>query len=63
LAKQARDALIQRLAHRHPGYGLGRHAGYGTAVHRAALLELGPTPLHRRSFLGRVLAPERLAAP
>jgi ribonuclease HII len=50
LAKQARDALIQRLAHRFPGYGLERHAGYGTALHRQALARLGPTPLHRLSF-------------
>jgi ribonuclease HII len=57
LAKQARDALITRLAAVHPGYGLERHAGYGTAVHRQALLQLGPTPLHRRSFLRRVLPP------
>lgn len=55
LAKQARDGLIQRLAAAYPGYGLERHAGYGTAVHRQALLTLGPTPLHRRSFLRRVL--------
>lgn len=55
LAKQARDALIARLAAAHPGYGLERHAGYGTALHRQALLQLGPSPLHRRSFLGRVL--------
>jgi len=55
LAKQARDALIARLAEAHPGYGLERHAGYGTALHRQALLALGPTPLHRRSFLSRVL--------
>jgi ribonuclease HII len=51
LAKQARDALLGRLALRHPGYGLERHAGYGTAQHREAILRLGPTPLHRRSFL------------
>ena len=51
LAKECRDALIRRLAARHPGYGLERHAGYGTAQHRAALLELGPSALHRRSFL------------
>ncbi len=57
LAKQARDALIQRLAVRHPGYGLERHAGYGTALHRQALLQLGPTPLHRRSFLRKLLGP------
>ncbi|MBM5820124.1 MAG: ribonuclease HII [Cyanobacteria bacterium K_DeepCast_150m_m2_101] len=55
LAKQARDALISRLAERFPGYGLERHAGYGTAVHRAAVVQAGPTPLHRRSFLRKVL--------
>ncbi len=55
LAKVARDALIGRLAERYPGYGLERHAGYGTARHRLALQQLGPTPLHRRSFLRNVL--------
>lgn len=50
LAKQARDALIVRLALRFPGYGLERHAGYGTALHRQALARQGPTPLHRLSF-------------
>jgi len=58
LAKQVRDQLIARLAERYPGYGLERHAGYGTALHRAALQHLGATPLHRRSFLRRlVMAP------
>jgi len=60
LAKQARDGLITRLAHVYPGYGLERHAGYGTALHRQALLQCGPTPLHRRSFLTRVLPAEPL---
>jgi ribonuclease HII len=55
LAKQARDRLIRDLARRFPGYGLERHVGYGTVQHRQALLMLGPTPLHRRSFLGRLL--------
>ncbi|MCT0206096.1 ribonuclease HII [Synechococcus sp. CS-602] len=56
LAKQARDGLVRRLASRFPGYGLERHVGYGTAMHRAALRELGATPLHRQSFLSRVLS-------
>jgi ribonuclease HII len=55
LAKQERDGLIRRLALSHPGYGLERHAGYGTAQHRQALERLGPTPLHRRSFLSKLL--------
>lgn len=54
LAKECRDALIRRLAVRHPGYGLERHAGYGTREHRSALLQLGTTPLHRSTFLGNL---------
>ena len=57
LAKESRDALIRRLAQRFPGYGLERHAGYGTAVHRQALLAHGPTAMHRCSFLKKVLPP------
>lgn len=54
LAKEARDQLVRTLAQQYPGYGLDRHAGYGTAQHRQALLQLGPTALHRRSFLTRL---------
>jgi len=54
LAKVARDSLICRLADRFPGYGLERHAGYGTAVHRQALMVAGPTSMHRHSFLSRL---------
>ena len=55
LAKEARDALIRRLSERFPGYGLERHAGYGTAQHRQSLMASGPTPLHRHTFLKRLL--------
>jgi ribonuclease HII len=34
----------------YPGYGFAGHKGYGTAAHRAAVAELGPSPIHRRSF-------------
>lgn len=57
LAKQARDGLIVRLARGYPGYGLERHAGYGTEAHRRALLSMGPTPLHRLTFLRRLITP------
>lgn len=50
LAKVERDCLIDRLAKDYPGYGLERNKGYPTAEHRRALVELGPTPQHRRSF-------------
>ena len=55
IAKEARDALIRRLAVRFRGYGLEKHGGYGPARHREALLASGPTALHRRSFLTRLL--------
>lgn len=54
LAKVFRDALVARLAQRYPGYGLDRHAGYGTAAHFAAITRLGPTPHHRRTFLRKL---------
>jgi len=50
LAKVYRDALMVELDARHPGYGFARHKGYATAAHLAALEQLGPSPVHRRSF-------------
>ena len=50
LAKVVRDCLMVDLAQQHPGYGWERNAGYPTPDHLAALLNLGVTPLHRRSF-------------
>ena len=34
----------------HPGYGLAQHFGYATRGHLQALVRLGPSPIHRRSF-------------
>ena len=50
LAKTHRDAQMASLCKLHPGYGFSGHKGYGTAAHAAALAELGPCPVHRRSF-------------
>lgn len=50
LAKVHRDALMVRYAAKYPGYGFEVHKGYGTAQHVKRLRELGPTPIHRRSF-------------
>jgi ribonuclease HII len=50
IAKVARDRVMAALALEHPGYGWEINAGYPTASHRAALLDLGITPHHRRSF-------------
>ncbi|MTH78924.1 ribonuclease HII [Paracoccus aestuariivivens] len=50
LAKVARDRIMVDLAQQHPGYGWEGNAGYPTKAHRQALLDLGVTPHHRRSF-------------
>lgn len=50
IAKQARDLLMVDLAQQHPGYGWEKNAGYPTKDHLEALLNLGVTPVHRRSF-------------
>ena len=50
LAKTSRDALMRQMDTCYPGYGFAAHKGYATAAHRHAILELGPTPIHRQSF-------------
>ena len=50
LAKTARDELMRTLEDQYPGYGFARHKGYGTAIHRAAIISLGLSPVHRKSF-------------
>jgi ribonuclease HII len=50
LAKVYRDRLLVELDSVYPGYGLARHKGYPCPAHLAALKQLGPTPLHRKSF-------------
>jgi len=57
VAKVTRDAIMCELDERYPGYGFGRHMGYATRRHFAAIREHGPSPVHRRSF-----APVRAAA-
>jgi ribonuclease HII len=51
LAKVTRDCLMNAYDIKYPGYGFKNHKGYGTAEHYAALALLGPTPIHRLSFL------------
>jgi ribonuclease HII len=50
IAKVHRDAMMRELDTLHPGYGLASHKGYATPAHRRALAQIGPCPLHRRSF-------------
>ncbi len=55
VAKVTRDRLCLQWEERDPGYGIARHKGYATAYHRQQLLLRGPSPHHRRSFLGKIL--------
>jgi len=52
VAKVVRDELMVRLSGKHPDYGWDHNFGYGTPDHREAIERLGPTPHHRRTFLG-----------
>lgn len=51
VAKVTRDRYMNEIDKEYPGYGFAKNKGYGTAEHIKALKELGPTPLHRRSFI------------
>lgn len=55
IAKVTRDRVMERYHKRFPQYGFDRHRGYGTASHRAAIAEHGPSPIHRMSFKGMEL--------
>lgn len=50
IAKVLRDRIMVDLAQQFPGYGWEANAGYPTPAHKEALLNLGVTPHHRRSF-------------
>ena len=50
IAKVTRDRLMLEADRMYPGYDWASNKGYGSARHMAALTQLGPSPLHRRSF-------------
>jgi ribonuclease HII len=50
IAKVTRDRYMHDAAARHPGWGFEEHVGYSTPEHRAAIEEIGISPLHRKSF-------------
>ena len=56
LAKVSRDHLMLDYAKEYPEYGFDKHKGYGTKAHTEAILEHGPCPIHRRSFLKKLYA-------
>ena len=58
LAKVSRDRYITKLAETYPQYGFENHKGYGTAQHNEAILKYGPSPIHRQTFLKKLLRRE-----
>ncbi len=51
IAKVTRDRMMARMEEQYPGYGFASNKGYGSAAHIAALKELGPCEIHRRTFI------------
>lgn len=55
LAKVSRDRLMVEINRIYPQYQFAKHKGYGTALHIARLKEYGPCPVHRKTFLKKIL--------
>jgi ribonuclease HII len=55
IAKVTRDRMCLHWDTDYPQYGIAIHKGYATKQHREALELYGATPLHRRTFLGKIL--------
>lgn len=52
VAKVTRDRMMVEYDQQYPGYGFAGHKGYGCSSHLAAIAELGPCPIHRKTFRG-----------
>ncbi len=59
LAKVARDRYMKEIAERYPQYGFEQHKGYGTAMHCEMLRKYGPSEVHRRTFLKKILGEDK----
>jgi ribonuclease HII len=55
IAKVTRDRMCLEWDKQYPDYGIALHKGYATKLHRDKLTEFGPCPLHRTSFLSKLL--------
>lgn len=55
LAKVSRDRYMKKLAEEYPQYQFEKHKGYGTKLHNEMILKYGPSPVHRMSFLKKLL--------
>ena len=59
VAKVVRDTYMEDCEDTYPGYDFHTHKGYGTKAHYSALAKIGLSPLHRKSFLSRVVNSEK----
>lgn len=55
LAKVTRDRFMPSLDEKYPEYKFKKHKGYGTALHYEMLEKYGVSPVHRRTFLKKIL--------
>ena len=55
LAKVTRDRLMVQYEEILPGYGFAKHKGYGSQEHIEALKRLGPSPIHRETFIKGIM--------
>lgn len=55
LAKVSRDRYMKKLAEEYPQYCFEKHKGYGTKLHTELILEYGASPVHRKTFLKKLL--------
>lgn len=55
LAKVSRDRYMKQISNDYPVYQFEKHKGYGTALHRELILKYGPSDIHRKSFLKKIL--------
>ena len=58
IAKVTRDRMMVEYDQIMPEYGFASNKGYGSAMHIEALKKVGPTPIHRRSFIGNFVEGE-----
>ncbi len=58
IAKVTRDRIMMKYAEKYPEYFFEKHKGYGTKLHREILLEKGALPIHRKTFLKKILKTE-----
>ena len=59
LAKVTRDRLMLKEAEKYPKYQFEKHKGYGTKLHIEMIKTHGPSPIHRKTFLRKILKHEQ----